>query len=224
MPRKPPTRKDRPFPMLTCTNCGETKKATRFPKRGDPAAKKYKVDDPRRYGKQCKLCLKPVPANAGDDYVHEEPKRQGSQRGAKKRWGPKGSHRKKVKVAKKARKKRSDSTGLNAKELKQKTRIETRIKSMLYLSEKGCEECGERDPRKLEYDHKKPSDKKRGIARLIADNYSWSSPVLRREIRKCRILCANCHRVHTIKQQGYYASTEVQNALSCIAADYDFEV
>lgn len=209
------TRTKRPYPDLTCVNCGKTKKATQFPKRGGLTYEKMSPLNPKRYARQCKLCMKPVPANAGDDYEHKEPVNKARSIGTKK-----GLAKKK----KKTRKKRSDASGLSPAELKQKTRIETRIKSMLYLSERGCECCGERDPRKLEYDHKNPANKHRGISRLITDGYSWSSAVLRREIRKCRILCANCHRVHTIKQQGYYASPEVQNSLQLIADDYEFTV
>lgn len=186
-------------------NCGKKKRATRFPKRGGPSYEKLKATDPKRYDSQCKLCKKPVPANAGTDYEHTEPKTLGMGRPKK-------------------RKVRADSSGLTAAELKQKTRMETRVKSMLYLSEKGCHECGERDPRKLEYDHKNPANKHRSISRLIVDGYSWASPVLRAEIRKCRVLCANCHRVHTIRQQGYYADAEVRATLETLAEAYEFEV
>ena len=207
--KNPPNRSDSPYPWLTCTNCGKTKRATRFPRRGGPTYEKLRSTDPRRYDKQCKLCKKPRPANAGPDYEHKEPKAV--------QFG--GKHKKKKKETEKAASRR-----LSRREKKQRVRIETRIKSMLYASKKGCHECGERDPRKLEYDHKNPADKHRGISRLITDGFSWASPVLRAEIRKCRILCANCHRVHTIKQQGYFASDDVQRTLGEIAGRYGFDI
>lgn len=189
------------YPLITCINCGVEKRATRFPKRGGLSYENVKATDPRRYDRQCKLCKKPRPSDAGPDYVHKEPKTPGIGRPKKLQ-------------------KRSRET---ARLTKQQVRIETRVKSMLYLAAKGCEECGERDPRKLEYDHKDPLNKHRGISRLITDGYSWASNVLRAEIRKCRILCANCHRVHTIKQQGYYASKAVKKTLCNLAAEHGFK-
>lgn len=200
----PSNRSGGTFPKLTCVNCGETKLATLFPKRGGPTYEKIKPTDPRRYDSQCKLCKKPVPVGT-DRKDLTEPKLPGGR--------PK----------KKKSKRRADWKGLTPAEAKQKTRAETRIKSMLYLSGKGCCKCGERDPRKLEYDHKDPSTKHRGISVLITDGYSWASAILRAEIRKCRILCANCHRVHTIKQQGYYANPAVKKALRDIATKYGFK-
>lgn len=186
------------MPDLTCVNCGETKKSTQFPKRGGPTYERLKPANPLRYDRQCKLCKKPKPANAPDGYVHKEPK-QTKGRG------------------------RPANATKQRRLTKQQVRIETRVKSMLYLSSKGCEECGEHDPRKLEYDHKDPSTKHCSISRLIIDGYSWASNVLRAEIRKCRVLCANCHRVHTIKQQGYYASKAVKETLRDIGAEHGFK-
>jgi len=192
----------KPLPELTCTSCGETKKASRFNKRHGVTYEKLKATDPRRYQRQCKRCAKPaLPGQSREDVT--EPKM--------------------VAMARK-KKKEPKPPKLVPAEYKKKVRRETRVKSMIYLAEKGCKECGERDPRKLEYDHKDPADKKRIIARLIVNGYSWSSPVLRREIRKCRILCANCHRKHTIEQQGYYASEDVQDALRSLAKRYRFKV
>ena len=110
------------------------------------------------------------------------------------------------------------------RENKRRTRIETRIKSMQYQAKKGCHKCKEHDPRKLEYDHKDPAIKTRTVSELITDGYPWSSSILRNEIRKCRILCANCHRVHTIKQQGYYAAESVKTCLRELAAHHQFKL
>jgi hypothetical protein len=199
-----PTPRAKKFPFLTCVNCGKTKRATSFPKRGGPSYEKIMPTDPKRYDTQCKLCKKPKPAMAKSGYIHKEP------------VNAKGRGRK--------RKIRNDWSGLTPAESKQRTRTETRIKSMHYLSKKGCHNCGERDPRKLEYDHKDPATKLRGISRFITDGYSWASPILRAEIRKCRILCANCHRVHTIKQQGYYSHDDVQRTLGEIAGTFGFDI
>lgn len=194
-----PTPHTKPYPWLTCVTCGVTKRATRFPKRGGPSYENKKATDPKRYDTQCKLCKKPKGPRP-----HTEPKTRGMGRPKKK-------------------KKTRRISCLTPKQRKLRTRNETRIKSMLYLSEKGCCKCHERDPRKLEYDHRDPLKKDRIVARLIVDGYSWASAVLRSEIQKCRILCANCHRVHTIKQQGYYSTPPVQECLKGIAKKYGFE-
>jgi hypothetical protein len=203
---------DRPYPVLTCEGCGETKSALHFPKRyGD--YRKYKLYDERRYDNQCKRCRKPAKPGQSRDEVVAPKIRHKSQAG-------------KVSAIKKKKRVRAAKRGekLTPNEYKQKIRRETRIKSMQYLAGKGCAICGERDPRCLEYDHREPVDKKRGISRLIIDGFGWSSRTLRREIRKCRILCASCHRKHTIEQQGYYAHEEVQRTLGELAARYKFDI
>ena len=96
---------------------------------------------------------------------------------------------------------------------KRRLRRKTRITCIRYLGRKGCETCGERDPRVLEFDHISPQSKGHTVADLISSGYAWSSERLRAEIRKCRILCANCHRIHTAKQQNYYSHPDVANAL-----------
>ena len=85
-----------------------------------------------------------------------------------------------------------------------------------YLHNKGCESCGCKDPRVLEFDHLDPKKKKHSIAVLISQGYSWANEKLRREIRKCRVLCANCHRLHTIEQQGYYQHDDVKSELDSL--------
>lgn len=198
----------RTLPRLVCTSCGEEKIATRFGKRSGPYYEKLLTTDPKRYDNQCKKCRKPAkPGQSRKDV--KEPVLAGYSHAMKK-------VAKRIKAAEKRKK-------LSAKELKQKRRTETRIKSMIYLSEHGCEECGERDPRKLEYDHKDPSVKTHTISRLILDGYSWTSPTLRREIDKCRVLCANCHRKHTVEQQGYYAADELQRTIAVLANRYKFD-
>lgn len=70
-----------------------------------------------------------------------------------------------------------------------------------YLSDKSCEECGIQDMRVLEFDHVDPKLKRFGIARGITNCYAWDEILL--EIAKCRILCANCHKIRTAEQQNW---------------------
>jgi hypothetical protein len=66
-----------------------------------------------------------------------------------------------------------------------------------YLADKQCEQCGFSDSRALDFDHIDPQDKTKIIAKMIHDGTSIKT--LKKEIVKCRILCANCHRIHTVK-------------------------
>lgn len=69
-----------------------------------------------------------------------------------------------------------------------------------YLSKNPCILCGETDIRVLEFDHITPEDKKFNIG----DRSSRSYDTVLLEMRKCRVLCANCHRRHTSITQGHY--------------------
>ena len=73
-----------------------------------------------------------------------------------------------------------------------------------YLKGKSCVSCGEDDIRTFEFDHIDPSLKSFNIARGISDLSNWDQVLT--EIKKCRILCANCHKKRTAIQQGWYKS------------------
>ena len=63
-----------------------------------------------------------------------------------------------------------------------------------YKLEAGCEICGyDEHSCDLQFDHRDPSKKLFNIAR--GRDYPWK--VFLAEIAKCRVLCANCHAVHT---------------------------
>lgn len=76
------------------------------------------------------------------------------------------------------------------------------LQILQYLSGKSCELCSENDIRVLDFDHLDPSTKSFTIARGITNGLNWDEILL--EIKKCRILCANCHRKHTATQNGSY--------------------
>ena len=62
----------------------------------------------------------------------------------------------------------------------------------------GCEMCGyNAHPAALEFDHIDPTTKKHSIGRELI---SLSMKKLKEEIAKCRVLCANCHQIHTYEQ------------------------
>lgn len=66
-----------------------------------------------------------------------------------------------------------------------------------YKMERGCEWCGyNKHPSALHMDHIDPSLKKYTLSQCISR--SWKA--LEEELPKCRVLCANCHAIHTYNQ------------------------
>ncbi len=67
-----------------------------------------------------------------------------------------------------------------------------------YKLHKGCEICGYKESAvALHFDHKYPSEKRRAIAHMM--DYKLTNLIS--EVRKCRILCANCHYIETDKER-----------------------
>jgi hypothetical protein len=64
-----------------------------------------------------------------------------------------------------------------------------------YLSTHPCVDCGESDPIVLEFDHVR-GQKLNSVSRLK----NCSAKAVAREIKKCVVRCANCHRRKTAKQ------------------------
>ena len=60
-------------------------------------------------------------------------------------------------------------------------------------SELKCQKCGyNKCPEALEFHHINPKEKEEIIARMLSNNYSLDK--VREEMKKCIVLCANCHR------------------------------
>lgn len=68
-----------------------------------------------------------------------------------------------------------------------------------YLRDKSCVDCGETNPIVLEFDHRNPKLKVNNVSNLVR-----SMEKLKIEITKCDVVCANCHRIRTAKQQDWY--------------------
>lgn len=69
-----------------------------------------------------------------------------------------------------------------------------------YLSSHSCVDCGESNPLVLEFDHvrgKKHAD----VASISRGDHSMVTVF--REIEKCDVRCANCHRIRTMKSRGW---------------------
>ena len=79
--------------------------------------------------------------------------------------------------------------------------IEVRQKVFDYLKTKKCQDCGNDDVRVLEFDHKDTLDKTDSVGNMI-HRHCWKTVL--KEIGKCEIRCANCHRIKTMKQFDYF--------------------
>ena len=61
-----------------------------------------------------------------------------------------------------------------------------------YKSQLGCAKCGDTRPYCLDFHHRDPTQKNTKINRLSSSNKSIDK--IMEEIKKCEVLCANCHR------------------------------
>ena len=62
------------------------------------------------------------------------------------------------------------------------------------LSKLSCKSCGENHPATLDFHHRDPKEKEATVSSLLANLKSKDS--ILKEIEKCDVLCANCHRKH----------------------------
>lgn len=69
-----------------------------------------------------------------------------------------------------------------------------KIRNLLheYKSERGCSMCDEKDPICLEFHHRNEKKKLFNIGAYSKHRHSWSN--ILKEIEKCDLVCANCHR------------------------------
>lgn len=70
-----------------------------------------------------------------------------------------------------------------------------------WLSTKQCVDCGNHDVRVLEQDHIR--DKKFNIAKMVG---AVPLGTLMKELEKCEVVCANCHRIRTSARGGWARS------------------
>lgn len=70
-----------------------------------------------------------------------------------------------------------------------------------YKMWKGCKECGYKEhPKALDLDHRDRGTKSFTIAQVVGFK-PWAE--IKAEIRKCDVLCANCHRIKSHKCEDW---------------------
>ena len=70
-----------------------------------------------------------------------------------------------------------------------------------YLESHPCVDCGEADPMVLEFDHIS-GDKHGNISEMVSSGFSEGR--ILKEIEKCEVRCANCHRRKTAIQFQWF--------------------
>ena len=94
----------------------------------------------------------------------------------------------------------TDEHKLNIRKRNKLIIFDNRKKLFEFYKSNSCVDCGESDPIVLECDHK--SDKEFEVSKMVANGYSWDR--IQKEIDKCNVRCANCHRRKTAIDFGWY--------------------
>tara|TARA_R110002012_G_scaffold11908_3_gene53318 strand:+ start:3025 stop:3381 length:357 start_codon:yes stop_codon:yes gene_type:complete len=101
-----------------------------------------------------------------------------------------------------ASKKHYDANKKKIKHRSYKRNKVQRAKNIAYVKEikrtTPCVDCGELNPVLLEFDHVR-GDKYRCISDMVMGSYSIET--IQKEIDKCDVRCANCHRLITHKRR-----------------------
>lgn len=70
-----------------------------------------------------------------------------------------------------------------------------------WQQEQSCIDCGIDNFVVLELDHVR-GKKTANVADMIRQGYSWEA--IQKEIKKCEVVCANCHRIRTAIEFNWY--------------------
>jgi hypothetical protein len=82
-------------------------------------------------------------------------------------------------------------------------RVKERNRAMVrdFLCASSCLDCDVSDLAVLEFDHRDPTEKRYTLSKMCSLAGSWAA--IAREIAKCDVVCANCHRRRTARQFGW---------------------
>lgn len=89
----------------------------------------------------------------------------------------------------------------NRAEVNRQIRLRNRAFSDHHKSTHGCIDCGEKDIRCLDFDHRDRATKLASVSSLAKQNISLER--VKEEIAKCDVRCANCHRKRSYDEQHY---------------------
>lgn len=81
---------------------------------------------------------------------------------------------------------------------KARARAKSRAWVLAHLQAHPCVDCGETDPKVLEFDHVDPATKQHNVSRMVSDGFSLAS--IEREVAKCQVRCCNCHRRRSLEE------------------------
>ena len=88
-------------------------------------------------------------------------------------------------------------------------RVRVRTQVFEYLLTHPCIECGERDIVVLEFDHRTQTTKRFDVM-SATHGHSWKT--IEEEIKKCDVICANCHKRRTAKMMNWEIRLKVAAA------------
>lgn len=95
-------------------------------------------------------------------------------------------------------KKTKDAHRIKVYRLKKARRIKNAKWIVEYLKDHPCIDCGEDNPIVLDFDHVRGT-KRSDVAQLASQGYGLTK--VKREIAKCEVRCANCHRIKTAESR-----------------------
>lgn len=108
---------------------------------------------------------------------------------AQRRWYEKNKERHKANVA--------------ARNAEIRTRARVFVKELKESTP--CADCGNFFPHfVMDFDHLGEIDKEAIVSKLVGSGYDI--PRIKREIEKCELVCANCHRIRTFTRNGMHGS------------------
>ncbi len=81
------------------------------------------------------------------------------------------------------------------------TKARNRARLREFFRNAECMDCGIRDFAVLELDHRDPQRKRDDVSNLVRQPHGW--PTIAKEIAKCDVVCANCHRKRTARYFGW---------------------
>jgi hypothetical protein len=93
-------------------------------------------------------------------------------------------------------------------------RVRNRAFILDYLGTHPCVDCGEADPRLLEFDHVDLKNKNAEVSTLSAEGRGLAR--IQREIALCVVRCAHCHRRRTARQFGWVKGISLLSGCSSV--------